>query len=83
MAIKKYRKLRTRMYELDVDQGWLAQKMGTTRVYISNRFCGKSKWAVDEMYRVCRLLKIPPSEMLDYFPEGGDDTIKSLRVESA
>lgn len=66
-----HKKLKSRMYSLDMRREDIAKAVGHSRKYISDRMTGKFSWALDDVYRICKLLDIPLPEIPDYFPQGG------------
>lgn len=69
--LKYYRKLKTRMFEKEVDQAYIAQKLGRSKPYIGDRLKGKQPFSMDDVYTIIEILEIPQEEALTYFPKGG------------
>ncbi|MEY8372668.1 DUF739 family protein [Merdimmobilis hominis] len=65
-----HRKLKARMYSLDMGRKDLVKALGRSRKYISDRMTGKYSWALEDVYRICKLLDIPLAEIPEYFPQG-------------
>ena len=65
---KPHAKLRGAMVAADVDQSYLARRLGYGATYISQRMMGKKPWAVSDCYMIMDLLKIPYTMMAEYFP---------------
>lgn len=82
--MKKYRKLKGRLAESDIDQKYICQTLGRSQTYISRRMTGKMPWTMDDVYGMCDLLQIPPDEIPVYFPRGGQDALtgKAHRSEN-
>lgn len=66
-----FRKLRTKLYDLDIGQAYLAKKLGVSQQSVSNRMRGKYPWTLDEMYIVMDLIKEPAEKLHEYFPKRG------------
>ena len=66
--LKYFRKLKTLMFDKEVDQTYIAEKAGKSIGYISNRFQGKQPFSMDDVYTI---IEIPQEEALTYFPKGG------------
>lgn len=66
-----YRKLRSKLHEMEMDQVYLAKKLSLTRVCISNRMCGKVAWRINEMYAIMTLINEPAEKLHEYFPKDG------------
>lgn len=72
--MKPYAKLRGRMAELDVTGETLANYIGRSTTYVSNRMSRNSRgysWTVDEVYKILNFLEVPQSEIFTYFPPNG------------
>lgn len=69
--LKYFRKLKTLMFDKEVDQTYIAEKAGKSKGYISNRFQGKLPFSMDDVYTIIEILEIPQEEALTYFPKGG------------
>lgn len=69
--MRRYRKMRARMLELDVDGKWLARQLGLCQQSLSNRMTLRTPWSVDEAYKVLELLRVPAEELHIYFPPNG------------
>lgn len=68
---RPHAKLRGAMVAADIDEGYLARKLLRGTTYISHRMTGKKPWAMDEVYTIMDLLKIPYDQMAAYFPPKG------------
>lgn len=79
MAHKKFRMLRIKMMEADIDQAWIAQKLNRSVGYISMRFTGRGEWTISECCAICKLLKIPLEELHLYFVEDPGIVLPSYR----
>lgn len=69
--MKLFKSLKAKMFEKEVDQKWLAQKMGVGPHTIGNRMNGRTDWTLTEIYQVCDLLGIDYSQISFYFPRNG------------
>ncbi len=68
---KYFRKLKTLMFEKDVDQAYIAQKIGKSKSYLSTRLQGKYDFNLGDIYAIIEILKIPPEKVLEYFQKDG------------
>ena len=50
--LKYYRKLKSLMFEREIDQAYIAQKAGRSRGYISDRFQDKKPFDMDDVYTI-------------------------------
>lgn len=69
----KYRLLRNKLREYDLDQEYLGELLGRSRSHISLCLSGKSEWLMSEVYTIAKICQIPKEEILRYFPPGGVD----------
>lgn len=90
MAKRKYAKLKSRMYEMDIRQVDLVPVVGRKIAYISVRMSGKAPWNTAEMKAIGEFLEIPRDQWLDYFMDEDEPPIdmaiqirnfKRLRIE--
>ena len=68
---RPFKLLRTKLFEADINQIYLAELMGRSETYITNRMTCKYPWSQQDMYFIMDLLKITYSEMYIYFPKNG------------
>lgn len=54
--LKYYRKLKTRRFEKEVDQAYIAQKLGRSKTYIGDRLQGKQPFSMDDVYTIIEIL---------------------------
>lgn len=66
-----FRKLRGKMRELDVDQRYIADKLGVSAVCVSQKMTGKHQWKLDEMYALMDFMREPYDKLNEFFPKGG------------
>ncbi len=66
---QKLKKLKAAIMFADLDQRYLAEKMGRCENYISERMTGQKPWDIWEIYQLCDLLKIPYGDIPEYFPK--------------
>ena len=78
--LKYFRKLKTLMFDQEVDQTYIAEKAGKSIGYISNRFQGKLPFSMDDVYTIIEILEIPQEEALTYFPKGGISEKKGAKT---
>ncbi len=60
-------KLKKKMKENRYSQGLIAQEIGLTPSAMSARMNQKTEWRLEEMSKIMNLLKIPPSQIVEYF----------------
>ena len=65
-----YPQLRARMALLGYTSEELSREAGLSSQSLCCRLSGCTDWRLDEIYRVCRVLEIPPAEIPAYFPPG-------------
>ncbi len=66
-----FRKLRALIFENDITQADIAQKIGKSKAYVSLRMQGKYDFNLGDIYAIIEILKIPPEKVLEYFPKDG------------
>lgn len=66
-----FSKLRGALRENDINQAYLAEKLGLCSMSVSNRFTGKTPWRLDEMYFAMDLIGAPHEQLHLYFPKSG------------
>ena len=69
--MKYYKKLRAKMFVDGITQERLGELLELSTCTISAHFSGRIKWHIDQIYAVCDCLKIPYTEISEYFPKGG------------
>ena len=62
-----FAKLRGRIREMFATQAKFANAMGMNTATLSAKLNGKTEWSRDEIENACYLLKIPPTEVAEYF----------------
>lgn len=67
MKAKKYSKLRGKMRELGFTQAELAEAIQKNKSTLSLKLSGQQAFTNDETLAICDVLKIPTSEISDYF----------------
>lgn len=80
MARRKFNKLKTLMYELNVTQDDLVPVIDRSSAYISLRLTARRPWNTDEIQLIAAFLDIPREEWLEYFIEPGTISAKAVRV---
>lgn len=75
--MKSYAKLRGRMAEMEVTSEDLANYIGRSKTYISNRMTHNYSWTIDEVYKILEYLELSQSEIFVYFPPNGGATKRS------
>lgn len=66
-----YGRLAGRLRELGISQSDLGYALKLSHTAISHRFCRRTPWSLDEMYKVLDICQAPPEELHIYFPRGG------------
>lgn len=74
--MRRYRKIRAKMAEYDVDGAWLGRKLGLSPQSISGRMTNRTSWSLEEAYAVLELFHLPASDIGIYFPPQGIDPIE-------
>lgn len=46
-------------------QGHIAQHLGLSRVAVSDRLRGRTRWAVDDVLGLAQLLEVPPADLIE------------------
>lgn len=75
-----FRKLRGKLRELNMDQAYIAKKLGLSEVTISLRMTGKREWLLSEMYAVMDLIQEPYEKLHEYFPKDGGVTAQKRKA---
>lgn len=71
-----FRKLRAILFEMEIDQSYLAEKLGISQQCVSHRLTGRYPWKLNEMYAVMDLIHEPYEKLHEYFPKDGGVTRK-------
>ena len=66
---KLFRQLRHRIEDTGCTYQEIAESLGRTRGWLSNKFTGRSPWTVAEAIEISARLGIPPEEIADYFKD--------------
>ena len=66
---KPFKELRKLMCAEDIDQRYLAKRIGRSLAYVSNRMCGHAPWDMRSVYQICDLFEIPTEQIAVYFPK--------------
>ena len=66
-----FRKLRGRLKELDIDQAYLAERLGLARETVSRKMTGRLLWTIGEMYMIMDLIHESYEKLHEYFPKNG------------
>ncbi len=69
--MKYYKKLRAKLLLDGITQEQLAKRLGLATCTVSLYFAGRIKRRIDQIYTICDCLKIPYTEIAEYFPKGG------------
>ena len=77
MPRRKFHQLKSLMYEMDIDQRYIAHCIGKSLTYISERMTGKQPFSTFDMDAIGgALLKIPREQYHLYFWENNDSLSK-------
>jgi hypothetical protein len=68
---KLFRTLRRKMDDMDIDQGYLAERLNLSVTSLSYRMTGKQPWKLNEMYIIMDLIHEPYDKLHGYFPKNG------------
>lgn len=66
--MKKFKKLRSRIFDFEFLQEDLAKRLGKSTTYLKNRLNGSQPFTLQDAYLLCDLLEIEMSEIPKYFP---------------
>lgn len=69
----KYRRLRGAMVAADVSRGDIATLLHLSETAVSNRFCDRLPWRLNEMYAILDFLGVDEATAVlgTYFPRNG------------
>jgi len=68
---RAYQKMRGYLQAEGYEQTDVAEELGRSITYVSNRYTGKEPWNQDEMYKIMDLIKQPYDRLHEIFPKGG------------
>lgn len=71
MSERRFQKLRRALKESDIDESYLARRLLLSESTVSFRMTAKYPWKIDECYQIMDMLKLPHSELSEYFPKDG------------
>ena len=77
--------LRSYMTKEGIDQKYLAEIMGKSQTYITNRFTLRYPWTQDDQYFLMDELGIPYEDMYLVFPKNGrrvEDVCKTAKLQN-
>lgn len=69
---RKYQKLRTALFEAEIDQATVAYKLKRSSRYVSERMTGKYPWTVEDAYLILEMLEEPKERLTELFPPAGE-----------
>nr|DAW90295.1 MAG TPA: Regulatory protein-modification, helix-turn-helix, transcriptional regulato, DNA [Bacteriophage sp.] len=69
--MKTYLELRAEMLRQGVEQKYLARKLARSIRYVSDRFCRRAPWSIDDAYLIMSILHLPADQIYRYFPPNG------------
>lgn len=64
---KPFSRLRFMLAENDIDNKFLADRLGKQPRYVSDRMTGKRSWTIEEAVLICDLCHIPLAKLPEYF----------------
>ena len=68
---RRYEYLRRQMRAQDMNETMLARRMNVCMQTISDRLRNKTPWKLEEMWKVMKILNLPPEDLHKCFPPGG------------
>ena len=80
---RPFMRLRTAMANADVDVPIIARTLRVSACTVSSRLNNHTKWNLDEMYAVLRLLDRPTEDLPWLFPPGGQNEEGCSRGKAA
>lgn len=66
--MRPYWLLKARMYERDAQNTDIANLLGRSATYVSERLTGKKFFTLDDAYKILKYLDLPMEEIFVYFP---------------
>ena len=82
----KFKQLRARMVEQELDGIHMAQILRISRATMSHKLCGKTPWTSEEIITICKALLIPTGEIPRFFfpnqyaESTAEDEVSQLRL---
>lgn len=67
----KYRVLREACVKMGIENADIAEAIGRTPVYVSQRITGKRPWGQDEMFKIMDMIREPYENLYYIFPKDG------------
>lgn len=67
--MKRYKELKSRLRELDIDTGYLAELLGISKAALYKKMAGYAPWHMVEAYKVMRIINEPLCMFTRYFRE--------------
>jgi len=80
MGTSYLRKLKSRLYEEDITQIEIAERLKRSNTYVMQRMTGRRSWSVDEAYLILDMVGEPCGALIDYFPRRMQETKKTVRI---
>lgn len=71
MKYRRYEALKRELKLKDIDQTYLAGKLGRSTCYVSERLNGKKPWTAADMYTIMELINCPVDRLHIMFPRDG------------
>lgn len=68
---KRFFRVRQQMYALRVNQDDIAEAIGRSPSYVSDRMRGKAQFNLADIYGIMDVLQIAPENMSEFFPRDG------------
>ena len=68
---KKFKKLKTLLFEMDIKQTELCKEIKKSQTYLTDRMMARRPFEMDVVYAICDYLDIPYSKIPEYFPPKG------------
>lgn len=71
MKYRRYEALKRELKLKDIDQQYLAGKIGRSTYYVSQRMNGAKPWTAADMYTIMELINCPVDKLHIMFPKDG------------
>ena len=67
MKTRKFKELYNKLFEMELSQAELAERMGCSGTYVCQRMTGKMPWGADDIVQVVMILELPACDVVKYF----------------
>lgn len=79
MRKRRFSRLKTAIFERELSQAFIAQKLGRGTTYVSRRMTGKEPFSTADMAAIGAILGLPRGEWLDYFMDEPQAQVGEIR----